>query len=213
MFAYCLNKPVNMIDQDGFDPVPIWAIRINEGTASAQDYGKALSVDPNAWIGNARRQIDKAISIAQTNYCTTSYSDYNKEFALYDSDRFEDKTAWRDTFISGGLSGPSWNPSEGSVGLGAISIYGTTGGWEGEYGSLKIFNFGHAEAGLEYRDGNIRVGAIASIWSPEASINLGDHKVGIGAEVGAFGIRVRKSGSVFQFKIGLGFGFSINIDW
>lgn len=213
MFSYCLNSPINMCDSDGCDPVPSWATRINNGTATEEDYIKALSFDSSAWVGSARFKIDKAILTAQAKRCTTSNFDFVTEFALYDSDRFEDKTAWRDTFLSGSISGKSWNFSRGSIGLGSISIDGTTGGWEGDFGSLKIFNFGYVEVGLECKGGKIHVGAMASIWSPEASVNVGGCDVGIGAEIGALGLGFHKNSSGWGFKIGLGFGFSINFDW
>ena len=142
MFAYCNNNPVNLYDFCGSDPVPLWAIRINNGSATAEDY-----------------------------------------------------------------------EAKGSMGLGSIFIDGTTGGWEGDIGSSKIFNFGHAEAGFEYENGKFYMGAMASIWSPDASINIGDYSLGIGAEVGAIGFGYYKNSTGFRFEIGLGIGFSINIDW
>lgn len=64
LYTYCENNPVNMVDSDGYDPVPIWATNIINGTASELDYISAMSADPNAWEGSARYTVEKAIDIA-----------------------------------------------------------------------------------------------------------------------------------------------------
>jgi len=65
MFAYCYNDPVNMVDINGCDPVPTWAIRINNGTATWEDYEKALTANAGAWAGSARYKVDAAIAMAK----------------------------------------------------------------------------------------------------------------------------------------------------
>ena len=65
MYAYCLDDPVNLVDNTGCDPVPMWAQRILNGTASTVDYMNALSVDPNSWAGSARYKVDRAIRLAE----------------------------------------------------------------------------------------------------------------------------------------------------
>ena len=55
-----------MVDYGGMDPTPGWVRRIVNGTATSDDYAKALSVDPNAWAGSARNVVDRAIAIAQS---------------------------------------------------------------------------------------------------------------------------------------------------
>ncbi|MBQ3519336.1 MAG: DNRLRE domain-containing protein [Clostridia bacterium] len=67
MYAYCLNDPVNLIDSNGDDPTPGWAQRINNGTATYEDYLEALNADPSAWAGLARSNVDRAIKTAK-NY-------------------------------------------------------------------------------------------------------------------------------------------------
>ena len=83
MFAYCLNNPINMIDWDGCDPIPVWATNIINGTASEVDYAKALSVNASAWSGFARYTVDSAIAIA-TEHSTydnyvLGYSEHHKK--------------------------------------------------------------------------------------------------------------------------------------
>ncbi len=65
MYAYCLNDPVNLIDSNGDDPTPGWAQRINNGTATHEDYLEALNADPSAWAGLARSNVDRAIKTAK----------------------------------------------------------------------------------------------------------------------------------------------------
>lgn len=54
-----------MTDNSGCDPVPAWAKRIINGSATEADYQKALSVNAAAWNGSARYTVDEAISIAR----------------------------------------------------------------------------------------------------------------------------------------------------
>ena len=65
MYAYCLNNPINMVDADGCDPVPMWAININSGKATQSDYDQALTADARSWVGSARNSVDRAINTAR----------------------------------------------------------------------------------------------------------------------------------------------------
>ena len=65
MFGYCQNNPGNMVDEEGTDPTPSWAKRINNGTATEKDYNKALLADVSAWIGLAGIAVRRAINSAR----------------------------------------------------------------------------------------------------------------------------------------------------
>ena len=52
---------------------------------------------------------------------------------------------------------------------------------------FSLIDVGHAEAGLEVKDGNLYVGAFASAWSPSFSVNIFGATIEIGAEVGSVG--------------------------
>ena len=67
MFAYCGNNPVNLFDEYGQDPVPVWAKNILYGTPTERDYAQALAADINAWAGSARYTVEKAKAIAEKN--------------------------------------------------------------------------------------------------------------------------------------------------
>ena len=64
MYSYCGNNPVNMVDEAGSDPVPIWAKQIVAGTATEAEYAKALSVNASAWTGSAGYTVRMAVSLA-----------------------------------------------------------------------------------------------------------------------------------------------------
>ncbi len=87
MFAYCGNNPINMLDVWGMDPVPIWAIRINDGTATIADYEKAFYANASQWSGGARYTVDEAISIAKEQYPILLYNEHQKKGTTNPSNR------------------------------------------------------------------------------------------------------------------------------
>jgi len=214
MFAYCLNNPVNMIDIDGRDPIPQWATRIINGEGTEEDYETALSVNADAWVGYARRTVDMAIEIAKSraSQMTNSCFGSPKQFSLYDSDRFEDKTPFRGTIFTVGGSLPSYDREDESIGFGALEVDFSTGGWEWQNASFMLLDIGHAEVGLQIKDGEVSAGAFVSLWSPKISIDFGWFAIEIGAEVGCAGIGFHKDKGGFGFSWGGGpLGFSINV--
>ena len=68
LYAYCVNRPNNLYDHTGLDPIPKWAIRIKYGGATDEDYAKAKLISSSgkdsAWAGSAgyivRYAIEKA---------------------------------------------------------------------------------------------------------------------------------------------------------
>ncbi len=87
MFTYCGNNPINMLDVWGMDPVPIWAIRINDGTATIADYEKAFHANASQWSGGARYTVDEAISIAKEQYPILLYNEHQKKGTTNPSNR------------------------------------------------------------------------------------------------------------------------------
>ena len=67
-YSYCVFNPVNMVDQNGEDPIPIWAKNILYGDADEGDYLEALSCNPNAWSGSAGYIVRKAVNKANNYY-------------------------------------------------------------------------------------------------------------------------------------------------
>ena len=140
-------------------------------------------------------------------------------YALHDNQRFNKDAVFHEQILAFTPSAPSWNWSmeDFSVGLGSLSVDAKTGGWEGENANLSLLDFGHAEAGLELKNGKLNVGAMASIWSPAFSVNIFGVNVELGAEVGAVGLSAKGQFSAGKkeigFSIGGGVGFSFNVSW
>lgn len=137
---------------------------------------------------------------------------------MYDNQRFKNSVFHEQILAFTPLT-PSWNWSteDFSVGLGSLSVDAMTGGWEGEYANLSLLDFGHAEAGLEFKNGKLNVGAMASIWSPSFSVNIFGVNIEIGAEVGAVGLSAKGQFSAGKKEVGFSFagvvGFSFNASW
>ena len=200
-----------------------------------------LSPDPyydlgNRVIGLHEINVPTAWSIIQANalyvYCGNSpivffdCTDFNTSsvfqnadgtYSLYDNDRFGNKNAWHEQIFSVSLSSPSWNLKNGSVGLGSVEGNAFTGGWEWKHVDLSLFDFGHAEVGLEIKDSAIDLGAQASVWSPSVSVTVLGVKTEAGIEVGAIGLSAKGSWNVsakgLEIYIALGVGVTLSISW
>ena len=101
----------------------------------------------------------------------------------------------------------------GNVGLGSLEVDAYTVGWEGEYTDLSLFDLGHAEAGAEIRNGNVKFGALASIWSPSFSFTIGKFKIELGAEVGAVGAGFKKVDNGFSLFGAYSVGGFVTFSW
>ncbi|MPN03844.1 hypothetical protein SDC9_151078 [bioreactor metagenome] len=196
IYAYCLNNPVNMADDDGNDPTPTWARNILYGNASAADYAKALSVNPNAWAGSARSTVDRAISIAKASkpmvpkkktsvsLGPVSYSNNQKSY---------EKVMYAE------WSGP--NLEEMTVATLELAVASMRKSWE--HGGVG-FNLMRGYAGIQlFNDGT---GVSIEIFSFSAHLNVGDYSVeasiGVGAE--------RAFGAGAKWGYGLIGGLTIN---
>ena len=134
-------------------------------------------------------------------------------YSLYDNLRFNPHSKFHEQIAPLKISGPSLNLADGNVGIGSIEVDAYTGGWETENFDLSLLDFGHAEAGIEFKDGEAKFGAFASIWSPSLSFNIGRFTVNIGAEVGSIGAGAKSTDSSFSFSWGLALGGSIGFSW
>ena len=133
-------------------------------------------------------------------------------YALYDNQRFKD-SVFHEQILAFTPSGPSFNLKEGNIGLGSLSADAITGGWEGEHANLSLLDFGHAEVSAEMKDGQVSIGALASIWSPSFSVTIFGVTVEIGAEVGAIGVGIDVGKKGFKAKGAYAFGASLSVSW
>ncbi len=80
LYAFCWNNPVSNVDPSGHDPTPSWAMRINNGQGTEEDFGKALAFASSgkisAYAGAAERRINSAIEKAQV------YSNINSTYNI-----------------------------------------------------------------------------------------------------------------------------------
>ena len=134
-------------------------------------------------------------------------------YSLYDNKRHNPNSVFHEQILSISPSGPSFDLTEGNIGLCSIGIDGFNGGWEWKYVDLSLLDIGHAEAGAELKDGNLYVGAFASAYSPSISFKIFGVEIEIGAEIGAIGGKLNVGTGGFSAKAAYGWGLSLNISW
>ena len=183
MFAYCDNNPVKYTDELGYNWFSSWC------------------EDVSNWWEDTREWMDKYLLNADGSY------------SLHDSDRFENPDSFHDQVLAVKASGPSYDLLEGNLGLGSLSSDFLTAGWEGENWDLSLFDLGHAEISAEVKNGDLSLGAKASIWSPSISFELFGFTIELGAELGSVGGEINTSKNGFQFSASSGWGISFGISW
>ena len=134
-------------------------------------------------------------------------------YALYDNQRFNKDAVFHEQILAFTPSGPSFNLKEGNIGLGSLAVDGITGGWEGEHANLSLLDFCHAEVSAEMKNGQVSVGALASIWSPSFSVTFFGVTIELGAEVGAIGAGIDIGKKGFKAKGAYAFGASLSVSW
>ena len=76
-----------------------------------------------------------------------------------------------------------------------------------------MFDVGHAEVAAEIENGQAKVGAVASAWSPSVSLDLFGINIELGVEVGSVGAYVTAGSSGFSGTFAALLGFSIEVEW
>ena len=202
MNVYCSNNPVSFVDEDGFNRKPTTKI-INDGFGG--------DVGPLGIIGSDEGPVLGGFYDAVYGFFAPNTKE--KEWALYDNDRFEDNNSWHEQFVHAEYTTPSIDLTSGDLTFGSVSADLYTGGWEGEYVDFSFLDFFHAELGAGIEDGRFQCSAMASAWSPSFAFEIFGVTVEIGAEVGSVGTAYDRSSSSFSFSISWIFGISIGLDW
>ncbi len=148
-----------------------------------------------------------------TQNCWDLFKNADGTYSLYDNKRHNPNSVFHEQILSISTSGPSFDLTEGNIGLGSIAIDGFNGGWEWKCADLSLLDIGHAEAGVELKNGNLYVGAFASAYSPSISFKIFGVEIEIGAEIGAIGGKLNVGTGGFSAKAAYGGGLSLNISW
>ena len=152
-------------------------------------------------------------SVTNTNTNINDFKNSDGSYSLYDNKRHDPDSNFHEQILSVTPSTPSFDLIEGNIGLGGIEADIYTGGWEWEHGDLSLFDFGHAEASAEYKNGDFSLGAFASVWSPNGAITVFGVTVGLSVEVGAVGGEIEASSKNFSLKGAFGFGLGLSFSW
>ena len=106
---------------------------------------------------------------------TPWYEDFENSdgsYSLYDSKRFDPDRLFREQIISIKGSKPSFSLKNGDFALGLVSATLYTGGWEWENFDLSLLDFGKARLAAGIKDYQLDLTALASAWSPNATIKF-----------------------------------------
>ena len=189
MFTYCANNPVINID-------PVGSCKVNYALKS----GKEDCGNPNCFMSSKFNTFSiYLVNISVSTEITESPND-DISFALHDNHRYDSKNDFHEQILAVELSKPSFDLEECSVGIGGIEADFMTGGWEYEYCDISLLDFGHAEAGIKFSEGDIQLGAMASVYSPSVEFSIGSISIGIGAEVCAIGGGINYNSGSFSVK-------------
>ena len=202
MFTYCANNPVINID-------PVGSCKVNYALKS----GKEDCGNPNCFMSSKFNTFSiYLVNISVSTEITESPND-DISFALHDNHRYDSKNDFHEQILAVELSKPSFDLEECSVGIGGIEVDFMTGGWEYEYCDISLLDFGHAEAGIKFSEGDIQLGAMASVYSPSVAFSIGSISIGIGAEVCAIGGGINYKSGSFSVKGAAFLGMEILISW
>ena len=136
-------------------------------------------------------------------------------YSFYDNRRHNPNSVFHEQIISFSGSGPSASLTDGNFTLGSLQFNVITGGWEFEYVDLSLLDFLSLELSGGLNNGNFDLSAMASIYSPSITIDVGIFKLTLGAEIGSIGasIKAYPEQGKYGIKAALGFGADISFDF
>ena len=223
MFAYCNNNPVMYCDPSGcvvtdwdrahldayeLEALQLYTDRWHSSWISAEGraYQHQLAVELRS------KYLSEGEFVCANGY-VGAYLDSDFLFVLYDNDRFRDETPFHEQIIviSGHEASFDIKDFEFSAGFISGDLY--TGGWEFEYVDISLFDVGHVEAGATMSKEGFCAQAIASAWSPSASVTIFGVEFGIGAEVLSVGAEASFTSKGFKIGAALLGGVEITINW
>lgn len=193
MFAYCGNNPVVYGDESGERYCAETAVN------KESEYDRFISCDHQNIIA-----YEKHHPVAVPQLPSSPLAPETYQFALHDSDRFEDKTSFNEKLFAGEITIPSVQNGD----FGSAEITAWSGGWETDYIDVNLYKALNAGYSLTL-DHGLGITASASLIETGVDFDIGswniDLSVGVGAGVDFY---VGKKGITISIKF-----IGISIRW
>ena len=86
-----------------------------------------------------------------------------------------------------------------------------TGGWEGDYVDISLLDLGKVSLYAGKSKSFVGLGAMATIWSPEVSVNILGWDIALGADIGSIGLEAGMKNGKYTFGASYGWGFHVSV--
>ena len=208
-YTYCKNSSIALIDNSGYGP-----------TMCFDENGCEASLLTQFGMGGGSGGSSAGLLLTRTSQKRKETSlDESGEYALYDNQRFHKDSVFHEQIAAITVDTPSVDVASLTASAG-VEFDLMTGGWEwGDdafAADLSLLDVGHAELGASIGISGVEIAAMASMWSPSASVTLFGIEISIGAEIGAVGLGVDADFSLdggISLKGAFWLGLGIGIDW
>ena len=134
-------------------------------------------------------------------------------YSLYDNTRFDSDRLFREQILSIMLDKWSFDLVNGELTLGELSLTVMTGGWEFEHLDLSLLDFGKAKLAAGYKDGELDITAMASIWAPYVTFELFGVEITASFHAGSIGGGLNIGKGKFIVGATYGLGGSLSFEW
>ena len=219
MFAYCLNNPINRSDALGGISCACNPWRPMKGCLNHGFFKNNQSFSEGMYVNVYLKIMPSIVAGAygaspRIGSSTQSpYLNSDGSYSLYDNRRHNPNSVFHEQILSVDTSGPSWDISNGSIGIGSIEGSLITGGWEWEHANLSILDVGTVKAAAEINSNGVQIGAMASAYTPSFSFDIFGVQISISGHVGSVGLYGEFGKSGFSFGGAAGCGFSLSVGW
>ena len=208
-YTYCKNSSIALIDNLGYGP-----------TMCFDENGCEASLLTQFGMGGGSGGSSAGLLLTRTSQKRKEISgDESGEYALYDNQRFHKDSVFHEQIAAITVDTPSVDVASLTASAG-VEFDLMTGGWgwgdDAFAADLSLLDVGHAELGASIGISGIELTAMASMWSPSASVTLFGIEISIGAEIGAVGLGVDADFSLdggISLKGAFWLGLGIGIDW
>ena len=203
LFAYCSNNPVNYYD-------PFGCSARHASRLARNKIMKAATGSTNAEVYRTRNNTP---SKSHTGSPVDDFKNSDGSYSLYDSKRHDPDGIFHEQILSAKVSKPSFDLKNDKLTLGSVKASVMTGGWEWENFDLSLLDAGTAKFSAGYDGGVVDVSAMASIWTPSATIKLGNIKVTLSFHAGSVGGKFKLGENGFDVAGATGWGGGLSVSW